>query len=127
MARNCDNEVLIPIDVIVARTGYPTEGVWRRLSTGDVRRDWDGGYAVTWSRASELYVELRAALEESDRRNAAMREAQERELAQELERHQREAAECVAREPRRVLQGTEVSYPGDPVPDWMGVASKVDQ
>jgi hypothetical protein len=118
MARTNNDEALIPVEAVVAVTGYPPEWVWARLES-DVEMDWDGSPAVRWSAAKKLADDARAAREENDRLNIKMREDQEAQIEREREELQRAAAERAANEPRRVLRGVETSFPGDPEPSWM--------
>jgi hypothetical protein len=121
MARNSNSsEVLVPVESVVAVTGYPLQWVWSRLDEREIETDWDGSPAVRWSVAKKLADDCRAAKEENDRLNVKMREEQAAQIERERAELQREAAEQAAANPRRVLRGVEVSVPGDPhTPNWM--------
>jgi hypothetical protein len=124
MARNNNDEALIPVESIVAVTGYPPECVWARLDERDVETDWDGSSAVRWSVAKRLADDARAAQDENDKLNIKMRQEQEAQIEREREELQRAAAERAKHEPRRLLHGVEVSLPGDLEPSWMDLPSK---
>ena len=119
MPRSNSNEVLVPVDAIVIVSGLPAAWVWGRLDERELETDWDGSSAVRRSTAEKLADDARAAREENDELNRRMREQQERDLEAEVEEGRRRAAESAASAGRRVIQGVEVSVPGDPhPPDW---------
>jgi hypothetical protein len=126
MARNSNNnEALIPIESVVAVTGYPPEWVWARLDERDVETDWDGSFAVRWSTAKRLADDARTAREENDQANIALRESQEEELKRQIEEGQRRAVARMAAAGRRTtIHGVEVSVPGEPRPDWAAQESE---
>jgi hypothetical protein len=124
MARTSNDEPLIPVEAIVAVTGYQPEWVWARLDERDVETDWDGSSATRWSVAKRLADDARAAQAENDELNIKMRQEQDAQIEREREELQRAAVERAKHEPRRILRGVETSFPGDPEPDWMRVPSK---
>jgi hypothetical protein len=120
MTRNHNNETLIPIDAVVAQSGLAAEWVWGHLDEREVERDWDDSYAVRWSVAKRLAAAARQATEENDKLNVKMREEQEAQIEAEVEEGRRQAAARAAADGRRLVQGVEVSVPGDPhPPEWM--------
>jgi hypothetical protein len=85
----------------------------------DVRSWWTDEPAVTFDVAREIaerWARNVADATERTRRAEAEREAQ---IERELEEGRRQAAERAAAAGRRVIQGVEVSVPGDPhPPEW---------
>jgi hypothetical protein len=69
-------EVLIPIVSIANRLGYVEEVLWRRLTPGEAVEDWDGTWAVPWSRAKQLFDRLSTENAEHERTERQRREAQ---------------------------------------------------
>jgi hypothetical protein len=120
MARNSNSETLVPVESVIAVTGFAPVWVWARVDERDVELDWDGSPAVHWSVAKRLADDARQAVKENAELNRRMREEQEAQVQREREELQREAVERAKSNPR-LLRGVELSTPGDDRrPDWLG-------
>jgi hypothetical protein len=124
-------EVLIPIVSIANRLGYVEEVLWRRLTPGEAVEDWDGTWAVPWSRAKQLFDRLSTENAEHERTERQRREAQ-----MDAEREARmwpvRAFELAEQQAKQRVRGVEVVAPppspgpAPPDPAWADLPSLSD-
>ncbi len=90
MAKNDDDTLaLVPIDAIVAATGWTEIKVRGQVKQSEIHTDWNGAECVLRSRARELRTALLAEKDEYDR---AQREAMDRQLDLERDSRLRQSA-----------------------------------
>jgi hypothetical protein len=110
---------LVRLAEVAETIGAPMQ--WVANNAGkDVREWWTAEPAVTFDAARKIAEQWARNVADAAEVQRKYEAEQEAKIERERGELQRAAAARAEREPRRVLNGVEVSFPGDPAPSWMG-------
>jgi hypothetical protein len=125
MARRTDDaptQPLVQLATIALNVGCENHLVEAKVRDDEVRPDWEGTDAVTWSKAREVRLELIA----EQRARMLSAAAGNAEVDRQKRQAQRERAEAARRERDSQYLGVRVSAPGKAPEPWADLPSEGD-